>query len=76
MQVWDCAGNESFMPRNPRVKQSDAFVIVFDITSRPTFEKVRMIHKENEGICGAARAREQVTIIVGTKTDLAYNREV
>jgi small GTP-binding protein len=56
MQVWDCAGSENFLPVNPRVKKSDAFVILFDITSRTSFEKVLQIHRCNQNMAGLARS--------------------
>ena len=56
MQIWDCAGSELFLPMNPRVKKSDAFVILFDITSRSSFEKVLQIHRGNQNMSGLARS--------------------
>ena len=76
VQLWDSAGSESFVQRNPRVKAADAFVILFDVTSRSSFDKIRTIHRENQAISGLSRAREQITLIVGTKADLAWSRNI
>jgi len=58
------------------VRQSDALIIAFDTTSRASFEKVRDIFNNNKASSGISRANEQVTIIVGTKTDLGFERAV
>ena len=69
MQVWDCAGSDNFTQEYSRVKQTDAFLILFDVTSRASFDMISLIHYQNKSISGPIRSREQVTIIVGTKTD-------
>ena len=76
VQVWDCAGAEYFYMQNSMIKNADAFIMVFDITNRESFNKIKTLYLENYMISGKMRAREQVNIIVGAKTDLNDNRVV
>jgi Ras-related protein Rab-1A len=58
------------------IKNADAFILVFDITSRESFNKIKTLYLENFMISGKMRVREQASIIVGAKTDLSDNRVV
>ena len=76
VQFWDCAGAEYFYMQNSMIKNADAFILVFDITNRESFNKIKTLYLENYMISGKMRAREQVNIIVGAKTDLNDTRIV
>jgi Ras-related protein Rab-1A len=76
LQLWDCAGAEYFYMQNSMIKNADAFILVFDITNRESFNKIKTLYLENYMISGKMRAREQVNIIVGAKTDLSDTRVV
>jgi small GTP-binding protein len=76
VQVWDCAGAEYFYMQNSMIKNADAFILVFDITNRKSFNKIKTLYLENYMISGKMRAREKVNIIVGGKTDLNDTRVV
>jgi GTPase SAR1 family protein len=58
------------------IKSADAFIIVFDITNRESFNKVKGIYLDNFSLAGKLRSREQVTIVVGAKTDLSDSRVI
>lgn len=58
------------------IKNADAFILVFDITNRESFNKIKTLYLENYMISGKMRAREQANIIVGGKTDLNDTRVV
>ena len=42
--------------QNAVVKNADAFIIVFDITNRESFNKVKGIYLDNYNIAGKLRA--------------------
>lgn len=62
--------------QNSMIKNADAFILVFDITNRESFNKIKTLYLENYIISGKLRAREQTNIIVGAKTDLGDTRVV
>ena len=52
-------------------------IILFDITNRQSFRRVRAQYQENKGYLRNKRPELMPqTLIVGTKTDLAYKRDV
>jgi GTPase SAR1 family protein len=67
---------ENFFMQNAIVKNADAFIIVFDITNRESFNIVKGIYLDNYNAAGKLRACNQVTLIVGAKTDLSDNRVI
>ncbi len=62
--------------QDSKIKNSDAFILVFDITNRDSFDYIKTLYQENQIISGKLRAREQTNIIVGAKTDLSDTRVI
>lgn len=73
LQLWDTAGQERFRSLIPSyIRDSHVAVVVFDITSRESFESTtKWIHDVRE-----QRGNDVVLVLVGNKTDLADKREV
>mmetsp|Transcript_95587 Transcript_95587/g.297103 ORF Transcript_95587/g.297103 Transcript_95587/m.297103 type:complete len:212 (-) Transcript_95587:15-650(-) len=74
LQIWDTAGQERFRALIPGyLRDSSACVVVYDITSRPSFEGVRgwvdQALQDRE-------PRELVLALVGNKVDLEAERAV
>lgn len=72
LDIWDTAGQEKFKSIVPMYyKGSKGIIIVYDITSKDSFEGAKKwiqdIESNNNSAC---------LILVGNKTDLAENREV
>ena len=73
LQLWDTAGQERFrdIAKN-YIKSADGVLLVYDITSKQTFEKLDYWHKTLK-----ENAHEHIKyIIVGNKCDLNEKREV
>ncbi|GMR36543.1 hypothetical protein PMAYCL1PPCAC_06738, partial [Pristionchus mayeri] len=74
LQVWDTAGQERFRCMVPMyMRNADAAIIVFDLTSRQSFEDV--IKWENELIRSCSSSHPSITLI-GNKADLSHKRVV
>ena len=73
LQLWDTAGQERFRSLIPSyINDSQVAVVVYDITSKQSFENVTSWIEQARNIRG-----EDVTIIiVGNKIDLAEKRQV
>lgn len=73
LQLWDTAGQERFRSLIPSyINDSQVAVVVYDITSKSSFENVKSWVEQARTIRG-----ESVTlIIVGNKIDLAEKRQV
>ena len=73
VQIWDTAGQENFRSiTRSYYRSSVAAVVVYDVSSRITFEKVRNWMEELKN-----NAHEKITVIlVGNKRDLKEKREV
>lgn len=65
-QIWDLGGQENFKSlRKLYLEGSNGALIIFDVTSRKTFEKL------NEWIQDFRKARgDELTILIGNKNDL------
>uniref|UniRef100_A0A7E4VYX0 Ras-related protein Rab-8A n=1 Tax=Panagrellus redivivus TaxID=6233 RepID=A0A7E4VYX0_PANRE len=73
LQIWDTAGQERFRSiTSSYYRDADALLLVFDVTSRPSFENIR-------NWLGQVKeyAKDQVQItLVGNKIDLNSTRKV
>lgn len=73
LMIWDTAGQERFHALAPiYYKDSEGALLVYDITDRESFTKVRNWVKELRKIVGP----KIVLVIAGNKMDLVKNRQV
>lgn len=73
LQVWDTCGQERFRSlTRSYYRDTDAIIIVYDITSRRSFENAKIWIKEVEQYLDS----DVLPVLVGNKTDLFTNREV
>ena len=73
MQIWDTAGQERFKSLGPiYYRGSAAAVIVFDLTSQQTFNKVSEWLSDFSDVAG----RDCAIMVLGNKSDMADEREV
>lgn len=73
LQLWDTAGQERFRSLIPSyIRDSHVAVVVFDITSRESFESTAKWIADVR----AQRGTDVVIVLVGNKTDLADRRTV
>lgn len=73
LQLWDTAGQERFRSLIPSyIRDSSVAVVVYDVTSRKSFENV------NKWIDDVRTERGQnvIVVLVGNKTDLEEERQV
>lgn len=73
LQLWDTVGQENFLSiaRN-YYRESTGCVVTFDITSRESFDHVQRWAEEVRN----NTTPELISVLVGTKADLAYKREI
>jgi len=73
LQLWDTAGQERFRSLIPSyIRDSSVAVIVFDVTSRESYENTgRWIEEVRQ-----ERGDDVILALVGNKTDLAEKRRV
>lgn len=73
LQLWDTAGQERFRSLIPSyIRDSSVAVVVYDITSRPSFVNT---DKWVEDV-RAERGNDVIIVLVGNKTDLNDKRQV
>jgi len=73
LQLWDTAGQERFRSLIPSyIRDSSVAVIVYDITSRQSFQNTIKWFEEVR----TERGSEVIIVLVGNKVDLADQREV
>jgi len=73
LQLWDTAGQERFRSLIPSyIRDSHVAVVVFDITSRESFEATSKWIADVR----AQRGNDVILVLVGNKTDLADKRAV
>ena len=73
IQIWDTAGQESFRSiTRSYYKNSTCAFIVYDITSRKTFDNVILWLKECKDMC----FKDVLICLVGNKSDLEGRREI
>ncbi|MCE7736191.1 MAG: GTP-binding protein [Candidatus Heimdallarchaeota archaeon] len=74
LKVCDIAGQESYTQiRKNFMVQSNAAILVFDLTNRLSFSKVTDWIKE---YCDASKSRKSPMLIVGNKLDLSNHRMI
>jgi DnaJ homolog subfamily C member 27 len=74
VNFWDLAGHpEFFEVRNEFYKDTQGAILVFDITSKRSFEALEMWHKEFTRYSGG---KKSVVFVVGNKTDLGGKSRV
>jgi len=73
LMIWDTAGQERFHALGPiYYREANGALLVYDITDRDSFSKVRNWVKELRKIVG----KDIVLLIAGNKCDLAKHRQV
>jgi Ras-related protein Rab-6A len=73
LQLWDTAGQERFRSLIPSyIRDSSVAVVVYDVTSRASFDSVPRWVQEVR----AERGGDVVVFVVGNKTDLVERRQV
>jgi len=73
LQVWDTCGQERFRAlTRSYYRNAQAIIIVYDITSRESFEKSKVWIKEVENYVD----NSVLVVLVGNKTDLYPNRKI
>lgn len=73
LMIWDTAGQERFHALGPiYYREANGALLVYDITDRESFNKVRTWVKELRGIVGP----DIILVIAGNKSDLVKKRQV
>ena len=73
LQLWDTAGQERFRSLIPSyIRDSSVAVVVYDVSSRKSFENTRKWVDDVRG----ERGTDVIVVLVGNKTDLGDRREV
>ncbi|KAJ7799503.1 ras protein [Mycena olivaceomarginata] len=73
VEVLDTAGQEDYaMLRDQWVREGQGFILVYSITSRSTFDRVKVFYELVRHIKGG----DPILVLVGNKADKAYDREV
>ena len=73
LQLWDTAGQERFRSLIPSyIRDSSVAVVVYDVSSRKSFENTRKWVDDVRG----ERGTDVIIVLVGNKTDLGDKREV
>ena len=73
LQLWDTAGQERFRSLIPSyIRDSSVAVVVYDITSRPSFQQTAKWIDDVR----TERGQDVIIMLVGNKTDLAEKRQV
>ena len=73
LQLWDTAGQERFRSLIPSyIRDSSVAVVVYDISSKKSFENTRKWVDDVRG----ERGTDVIIVLVGNKTDLGDKREV
>lgn len=71
LQLWDTAGQERFRSLIPSyIRDSSVAVVVYDITSKKTFEQTKKWIDDVRG----ERGNDVIVVLVGNKTDLGDNK--
>ena len=73
IQIWDTAGQEAFRSiTRSYYKNSTCALIVYDITSRKSFEDITIWLKECKDMC----YKDILILLIGNKNDLEGRRAV
>jgi Ras-related protein Rab-6A len=71
LQLWDTAGQERFRSLIPSyIRDSSVAVVVYDISSKKTFEQTRKWIDDVRG----ERGNDVIVVLVGNKTDLGVEK--
>lgn len=71
LQLWDTAGQERFRSLIPSyIRDSSVAVVVYDITSKKTFEQTKKWIDDVRG----ERGNDVIVVLVGNKTDLGDSK--
>jgi len=74
VEVIDTAGQEEYATlRDQWVREGQGFILVYSIASRTTFERLHIFH---QSMLRAKRNSTPVFMLVGNKSDKAFEREV
>jgi len=74
LDILDTAGQEEFSSMQDQwMREGKGFLLVYNITSKPTFEEIEMLR---EKIVRAKDTDKVPIVIAGNKCDLAQNRQV
>ena len=69
--VWDTAGQEKFGGlRDGYYIQAQCAIIMFDVTSRITYQRVPNWHRDLERVCNDPSGRRIPIVLVGNKVDV------
>jgi small GTP-binding protein len=76
-QIWDTAGSERFHAVGcAYLRGTDACIIVFDLTQRPSFQKIEYWHNVLLDAIQKNKSAPFPIMVFGNKVDLESNREV
>lgn len=71
LQLWDTAGQERFRSLIPSyIRDSSVAVVVYDVTSKKTFEQTKKWIEDVRG----ERGDDVIVVLVGNKTDLGDSK--
>jgi len=74
IEIFDTAGMETFNSvMNSTIRNGDAFIIIYDITDKSSFDNVINYHNE---VIQAKNADKVPCVLCGNKCDLSDNRQV
>lgn len=73
MEILDTAGQEDVVQRESHMRWAEAFILVYDITDRISFEEVISLKNFLDEI---KKPKNVTLILVGNKADLDHSRQV
>lgn len=73
MEILDTAGQEDIVQRESHMRWAEAFILVYDITDRISFEEVISLKNFLDEI---KKPKNVTLILVGNKADLDHSRQV
>lgn len=77
LQFWDTAGQERFQSiLGSYIRQSNIIVVVYDITSKESFDNVKTWIAQTRSESSSIGGKEIPIILVGNKSDLSKQRQV
>ncbi|CAG8712013.1 39403_t:CDS:2 [Gigaspora margarita] len=74
LEIWDTAGQEQYTALRDRwIREGEGFLLVYSISSRPTFERIKQFHDQ---IIRVKDTDPALVMLVGNKCDRITEREV
>ncbi|KAF0460726.1 putative small G-protein Ras2 [Gigaspora margarita] len=74
LEIWDTAGQEQYTALRDRwIREGEGFLLVYSISSRPTFERIKQFHDQ---IIRVKDIDPALVMLVGNKCDRITEREV